>query len=212
MPFTRLEIAVVSLVGGVLQVLLARRAEPPHAGRWALPGGVLRIDVDASLDAAARRVMKERLDLDRPVLRQLCAAGGPTRDPRAPWALSVVYRSLVSVERLEPLAGKRIEALDWRPVEAAMADRTLAFDHAALISRTILSIREEVDAFVLPFELLPAQFTLSELQSTCERVLGRRFDKSSFRRKLADQDRLDVVAGAFQSGPHRPAQLYTLAL
>ena len=57
MPFTRLEIAVMSLVDGELQVLLARRAEAPYAGRWALPGGVLRIDLDASLDAAARREM-----------------------------------------------------------------------------------------------------------------------------------------------------------
>ena len=61
MPFTRLEIAVMALIGGRLHVLLARRAEPPHAGRWALPGGALRIDLDRTLDDGARRVMHERL-------------------------------------------------------------------------------------------------------------------------------------------------------
>ncbi|MCU0837041.1 MAG: NUDIX domain-containing protein [Chromatiaceae bacterium] len=55
MPFTRVEIAVLSVVDGRLCVLLARRAEEPHAGKWALPGGVLRIDLDGSLDAAAQR-------------------------------------------------------------------------------------------------------------------------------------------------------------
>ena len=102
MPFTRLEIAVMSLVDGRLQVLLGRRAEAPHAGKWALPGGVLRIDLDRSLDAAAARVMRERLGLELPFLRQMAAVGGPTRDPRAPWALSVVYRALVPAEKLEP--------------------------------------------------------------------------------------------------------------
>ena len=83
MPFTRIELAVMSLIEDRLHVLLVRRAEAPHAGRWALPGGALRIDLDRSLEAGARRVMRERLGLELPFLRQLGAVGGPTRDPRA---------------------------------------------------------------------------------------------------------------------------------
>jgi ADP-ribose pyrophosphatase YjhB (NUDIX family) len=210
MPFTRVEIAVMSLVDGDLRVLLARRAEAPHAGKWALPGGVLRIDQDASLDAAARRVMRERLGLDLPFLRQLCAAGGPTRDPRAPWALSVVYRALVPVANVDPLPGKRIEALGWRRVEDAMADRTLAFDHGALVSRAVEITRAEVERLDLPVGFLPVQFTLGELQSCCERLLGRRLDKSSFRRKLADRELVEPVEGAMKAGANRPAQIYQL--
>jgi 8-oxo-dGTP diphosphatase len=208
MPFTRLEIAVMSLVDGGLQVLLARRAEAPHAGKWALPGGVLRIDLDRSLDTAARRVMNERLGLELPFLRQLCAVGGPTRDPRAPWALSVVYRALVPAEQLEPSAGKRIEALAWRPVEDAIGDKQLAFDHAALIGQAVKVTREEVEALELPFEFLPQEFTLGELQATCEHLLGRRLDKSSFRRRLSDRDLVEPVEGAMRGGAFRPAQLY----
>lgn len=208
MPFTRLEIAVMTLVDGGLQVLLARRAEAPHAGKWALPGGVLRIDLDRSLDAAAQRVMHERLGLELPFLRQLCAVGGPTRDPRAPWALSVVYRALVPAEKLDPSAGKRIEALAWRPVEEAMEDGGLAFDHAALIGQAVVATRAEVDGLELPFGFLPEEFTLGELQSTCEELLGRRLDKSSFRRRLSERDVLEPVEGAMRGGAFRPAQLY----
>jgi 8-oxo-dGTP diphosphatase len=208
MPFTRLEIAVMSLVDGGLHVLLARRAEAPHAGKWALPGGVLRIDLDRSLDMAARRVMNERLGLELAFLRQLCAIGGPTRDPRAPWALSVVYRALVPAEKFEPSAGKRIEALAWRPVEDAIGDKGLAFDHAALIGQAVGVTREEVDALELPFGFLPDEFTLGELQVTCEQLLGRRLDKSSFRRRLADRDLVEAVEGAMRGGAFRPAQLY----
>ena len=208
MPFVRLEIAVMSLVDGVLQVLLARRAQAPHAGKWALPGGVLRIDLDRSLDAAASRVMKERISVELPFLRQLCAAGGPTRDPRAPWALSLVYRALLPAEHLAPSPGKRVEALTWRPVEDAIADKGLAFDHAALIEKAVEATRAEVDALDLPFGFLPDSFTLGELQASCEQLLGRRLDKSSFRRKLADRDLLEPVEGSVRSGAFRPAQLF----
>lgn len=154
--------------------------------------------------------MHERLGLDLPFLRQLCAAGGPTRDPRAPWALSIVYRALVPAAKVEPSAGKRIETLAWRPVEDAMADRNLAFDHALLVSQAVESTRTEVTRLELPLGFLPDQFTLGELQSTCEQLLGRRLDKSSFRRKLADRQLVEPVEGELKAGANRPAQIYRL--
>jgi 8-oxo-dGTP diphosphatase len=208
MPFTRLEIAVLGLVDGSLQVLLARRAQAPHAGKWALPGGVLRIDLDRSLDAAARRVAMERLELEVPFLRQLCAVGGPQRDPRAPWALSVVYRALVPAEEFRPATGKRIEALEWRPVDEAISDTRLAFDHAALIGQAVAVTRAEVEALELPFGALPEAFTLGELQAWCEQVLDRRLDKSSFRRKLAERELVEPIEGEMKGGAFRPAQLF----
>ena len=210
MPFTRLEIAVLGLIDGQLQVLLARRAQAPYAGKWALPGGVLRIDLDRSLEAAAARVMHERLGLDLPFLRQLGAAGGPTRDPRSPWALSIVYRALVPAEAISLQAGKRIEALAWRRADEVIADSGLAFDHAALVARAVEATRAEVERLDLPAGLLPDQFTLGELQAACEQLLGYRLDKSSFRRKLADRQLVEPVEGIMRTGANRPAQVYRL--
>jgi ADP-ribose pyrophosphatase YjhB (NUDIX family) len=208
MPFTRVEIAVLSVVDGRLCVLLTRRAEEPHAGKWALPGGVLRIDLDGSLDAAAQRVAKERLGLEMPTLRQLCAVGGPGRDPRAPWGLSVVYRTLTAAEQIAPAPGKRVDELAWRPVDDAVADKKIAFDHAHLIEQAVTATRAEVKALKLPFVLLPNEFTLGDLQAACEQVLGERLDKSSFRRRLAAAPTVDPVHGAMRGGANRPAQLY----
>lgn len=210
MPFVRMEIAVLSLIEGELRVLLVRRAEAPHAGKWALPGGVLRIDLDVSLEAAARRVMYERLEVDVPFLRQICAVGGPKRDPRSPWALSVVYRALVPMEQIAPSTGKRIEALAWRAVGDAAADRALAFDHAALITMAVEETREEIDELQLPAGFLPERFTLGELQQLCGQLLGRNLDKSSFRRRLADRRLVEPVKGATRAGANRPAQIYRL--
>jgi hypothetical protein len=115
----------------------------------------------------------------------------------------------VVAEDLAPVAGKRVEALEWREADAASADDRLAFDHNRLVAQAIATARQEIDALDLPLQLLPEQFTLGELQSTCEDVLGRPLDKSSFRRRLADRDLLKPVAGAQRTGPFRPAQLYS---
>jgi 8-oxo-dGTP diphosphatase len=208
MPFTRVEIAVLSVVAGRLCVLLGRRTGEPHMGKWALPGGVLRIDLDGTLEDAAQRVMSERLGVGLPFLRQLCAVGGKDRDPRAPWALSVVYRALLPVDSVAATAGKRIEALTWRPVEEATADRKLAFDHAALVERAVDVTREEVRRLELPFGFLPEAFTLTELQVVCEHLLGDRLDKSSFRRRLDALGVVDPIEGEMRGGAYRPAQLY----
>lgn len=213
MPFTRIEIAVLGLVGGELSVLLARRAGEPYKGLWALPGGALRIDGDPSLDAAARRVAQERLQTELPAMTQVCAVGGPHRDPdRADWALSVVYRALVDAAGFRPSAGKRIEALEWRPVELAMDDRRMAFDHAELVARAVEITRAEVRDLALHGSLFPRTFTLGELQSMCEAVLGpgEDLDKSSFRRRLADRKLVEPVEGEMRTGPNRPAQVYRL--
>ena len=211
MPFTRLEIAVLGRIDGRMHVLLVRRAQAPQAGRWALPGGVLRIDLDRSLEDAAQRVIQERLGIRLPFLRQLLAAGGPTRDERAPWALSVVYRALADPSAVLAVPGKRIEALAWRPVDELAADRTIAFDHAALVAQAVAATREEVERLQLPAGYLPEAFTLGELQAICEDLLGRPLDKSSFRRKLADRALVEPIEGAWRGGANRPAQLFQLA-
>ena len=66
------------------------------------------------------------------------------------------------------------------------------------------------EAYVKPSFALTEQFTLGELQSCCEQLLGRRLDKSSFRRRIADRELVEPVAGAMRTGANRPAQIYRL--
>ncbi len=208
MPFTRIELVIMSIVEGSLAVLLGKRAGTPHKGRWALPGGVVRIDLDKDLEAAAQRVAGERLGAKLPYLRQLQAVGSMTRDSRAPWALSIVFRALIPVEAIDPQAGKRLEAIKWCPIEEAMVDAKLAFDHADLIRSAAEATRAEIERLDLPFGYLSDAFTLGELQACCEAILGRRLDKSSFRRRLDERELLEPVLGQMRTGAFRPAQLY----
>lgn len=210
MPFTRVELAVFAVEEGRLQVLLGQRAEAPHAGRWALPGGVVRVDKDSDLDAACQRVARERLGAGLPDPQQVAAVGGRRRDPRAPWALSVVYRAMVRPGTLQAVAGKRLTELRW--VDAAGATgATLAFDHAALLERAVVQLRHQVAALQFPAGLADETFTLGELQAFSEAVLGRPLDKSGFRRRLDAAGAVEPVPGAMRTGPNRPAQVFRLA-
>jgi len=179
MPFTRLELVVLGIVEGQLCVLLGRRTEAALANHWALPGGVLRIDLDATLDDGAQRIARERLSTPLANLRQLCSVGGGGRDPRDPWTLSVVYQAFVRSDTVAVAPGKRLSALAWRSAREAATDRRLAFDHHALIGRAVAEVEAEVARLSLPDEFLPPTFTLTELQQTCEVLGGRALEKSS---------------------------------
>lgn len=208
MPFTRIELVVMSIVDGRLAVLLGKRAGAPHEGQWALPGGVLRTDLDTDLESAAQRVADERLGVQLPFLRHLTAVGGKLRDSRAPWALSIAFRALLPIEAIDPKAGKRLEALRWVPVDEAMQDAALAFDHAGLIRSAAEATRNEIEQLDLPFGFLPEKFTLGEVQACCEMILGRHLDKSSFRRRLDERSLVEPIPGEMKTGAFRPAQLF----
>ena len=214
MPLVRVEIVLQTLIQSRLSTLLIRRAEDPFKGLWALPGGVIRVDLDASLDASALRVLQERLHIAPDGLRQLTAIGSSGRDPRAPhaWGLSIVYRGMVPEGTVLPKAGKRIDEWSWFPVDELPAARRFAFDHGALVEQATLDTRTEFYDLHFPPGLIPPKFTLTELQKICEDVLGHRIDKSSFRRKLMDREIVTPIAGAIQSGlRNRPAALYSLS-
>ena len=211
MPFVRLELVVLSVCDDALQVLLSHRKEAPFKGKWGLPGGVLRIDLDATLEAAAQRVATERLGRKLPNLGQVAAVGGANRDPRASWAMSVVFRSLVQAD-IETMPGKRVQALEWRAVADVITAKDLAFDHAALVAQASEAVRREVREMRFPAGWMPEQFTLSELQAMSEAVLGSPLDKVTFRRRIENTQAIQSLEGQMrQGGAHRPAQLYALA-
>lgn len=211
MPFVRLELVLLAVNAGSLQVLLSHRKEAPFKGKWGLPGGVLRIDLDASLEDAAQRVSMERLNRTLPNLNQIAAVGGAKRDPRASWAMSVVYRSLVQPD-IETSPGKRVQALAWRNVADVVAHDDLAFEHSGLIQRAVVDVQREMRELRFPPGWLSDEFTLSELQTLSESVLGKALDKVTFRRRIDVSGAVQALEGKMRTGgAHRPAQLFALA-
>src|SRR5271157_3535753 len=102
MPYTyqypRAALTVDCVVFGLddseLKVLLIQRALEPFKGKWALPGGFVR--VDETLDEAARRELAEEAGLKDVFLEQLYTFGTVDRDPRER-VVSVAYYALVKL-------------------------------------------------------------------------------------------------------------------
>ena len=206
-PLVTVDVAIFSVVDGELQVLLARRPEggdEPFPGRWALPGGLVDVRRDATLQACALRKLKEKTGLASPYLEQLGSWGDARRDPRG-WSTTHAYFALV------PQPAPREVEPGSAPSEWVQADeasrRRLAFDHGEILAAALERLRGKVEYTSLPAFLLPEPFTLPELQHVYEVVLARPLDKSAFRKRMLDGGFLEE-AGPVSGASGRSAMGY----
>jgi 8-oxo-dGTP diphosphatase len=197
------DVAVFTVRAGQLQVLLVQARGGPFAGAWALPGG--RVHEDESLDDAAGRELLAQTAVHDVYLEQLYTFGHPRRDPHDR-VVSVAYVGLVAdPDRVTgPAAAGKYDAVCWR---AAARLPALAYDHGAVVRLAVARLRAKLQYTNLAYTLLPAAFTLGELQSLYESILGRRLDRRNFRRKVLSLGLLRSL-GRLRRGPHRPAALY----
>lgn len=198
-PICTVDVVLLTLQHGALQVALLRRERAPFAGALALPGGYIHTAEDADAQASAARVLREKAGLQSPYLEQLATFSGPVRDPRG-WSLAVAYCALVPPELLAAAP------LTLVPVAELPA---LPFDHRAMVDAAVARVRSKSQYSSMPVHLCAEPFTLPQLQAVYEAVLGEPLNKVSFRRKVEELAMLEAVPGALHSGgAHRPAQLY----
>jgi 8-oxo-dGTP diphosphatase len=110
------------------RVLLIRRKNPPFARKWALPGGF--VDMDETLEEAARRELQEETGLRVFDLEQVHTFGDPGRDPRGR-TISVVYLTRVDPSEVQPEAADDAAAVGWHLFHRLPP---LAFDHRKILA------------------------------------------------------------------------------
>ena len=216
-PSVTVDVAMLSVVQGVLRVLIIRRKEHPFMGYWALPGGFIRMS--ESLEQAAERILHAETGLSGMFLEQLYTFGDPARDSRTR-VVTVAYYALVDWNQLEsfdtgentlmarievPWEGETGGPVDLMGPEGAL---DLAFDHADIIAVAVKRIRGKLDYVPIGFQLLPPRFTLRQLQEIHETVLDRPLNKDSFRRRMLASGLLEATGEREQDVEHRPAELY----
>ena len=212
-PTVMVDVAIFCVDDNGLQVLLVQRSNEPEKGLWALPGGFLKPEEDASLEAAARRVLDEKIGVDISHLEEVCTFSGKDRDPRG-WSIGVLYFALLPRDQVMAAVKHKVDAVQW--VDVRGHGLGMAFDHGAQLSKAVSVLQRKVERHALPLHLMPAQFTLTALQKTCEAILGCALDKSAFRRRIhPDPERfpghvpeLVKVEDALKRGRQRPAQIY----
>lgn len=198
-PSVTVDVVILTLREGRLQVLLVKRQRHPFKGYWSLPGGF--VGMEESLDQAAARVLGAKSGLEQVYLEQLYTFGAPKRDPRMR-IISVAYYALVEASKVGQLGeGSQFFPLEHTP--------QLAFDHAEILQMALKRIRGKLEYVPIGFELLPERFTLRQLQEVHEIILGRRLNKDSFRRKMLASGMLEATGELEQGTDFRPAELYT---
>ena len=127
-PFAvTVDVVILTMSEGSLQVLLVRRGEAPFEGMWAIPGGFKR--PTETLDEAAKRELHEETGVDAAsLLTQFGAYGDPKRDPR----MNVVTIAFLAVVRDVGALVAGTDAADaaLTPVSDVLNGKLdLAFDH-----------------------------------------------------------------------------------
>lgn len=184
-----------------LAVLLLRTADTRARDRWILPWDAPR--AEESPEETAMRVARAVLGSAPTALEQVAAFGDSRRHP-GDAQLSIAFVGLVP----HGPASQATEGVAWVDLESLP---TLASRQRAMVDTAVGVVRRRIDQSPLAFRLLPASFTLSELQSVYELLLGRSLHKASFRRALQAAFLVEPTDEWRSEGRGRPAQLYRYA-
>lgn len=203
-PSVTVDVVIFTLIERELHVLLVKRRRWPYEGRWAIPGGF--VQMDESLELAARRELEEETGVRDVYLEQLYTFGDPKRDPRMR-VISVAYIALIRSDRQTLRVSDESTEVRWFPVRHLPGQ--LAFDHDTILATALDRLRSKVEYTTLAFQLLPEVFSILELKHIYEQIWGpeEKLDKGNFYRKIKDANILEDT-GMRREGRGRPTRLY----
>jgi len=200
-PWVAVDVVIFRVAGRALQALLVEIKQGPFRGKWAFPGGLVRLG--ESLDEAARRELEEKTPIRDVYLEQLFTFGDPSRNPTA-HVVSTAYFALLPAASGEPIAGSKYSQAAWLDVDRLPA---LAYDHNRIAAVALDRLRAKIEYTNVAYGLLPRAFTLGELQRVYEVIRGAPLDRRNFRKRIIESGLLRPLARV-RRGAHRPAALY----
>lgn len=202
-PILTADVVILQLIDNQLHVLLIERANEPFKGVYALPGGY--IATGETTGDATTRIVKHKAGIDSKNLKlveQLYTFDTVARDPRG-HAVSVTYMGLG--KDIVPEGSTTTQKPQFFPVTALP---TTAYDHSDIVAYAHDRLKSKITYTNAIFALLDPFFTLSQLQTAYEAVLGQTIDKRNFRKKFLSLDLIHATEEYARDGAHRPAQLY----
>lgn len=178
-PALTTDCVIFGFDGKQLNVLLIKRGVAPYKDCWALPGGFMKMD--ENLDECARRELKEETGVEGVRVEQFATYSDVTRDPRER-VVTTAYFALVIKDKYENIKGGD-DAADakWFKIDSLPP---LAFDHERIIKDAHVRLSEKVHFEAICFEMLGETFKMSEIQNLYQAILGEKFDRRNFSKKI----------------------------
>jgi ADP-ribose pyrophosphatase YjhB (NUDIX family) len=203
-PKVAVDIVLFAVESERLKCYLVQLKAGPAKGRWAFPGGLVR--VGEMLDEAARRELHVSAGLVDPYIEQLFTFGDPTRDPRA-HVVSVAYVALIDDPTAVRSQSRKYATGRWFEVSDLPA---LAYDHSVMARYALKRLASKLEYTNIACHLLPRTFTFAQLEDLYAMLIERPLDRRNFRRRILATGLLRRLSRE-RRGPHRPAALYTFA-
>lgn len=194
------DVVILTIKNNSLKVLLVKRINEPFKGRWAIPGGFIRLS--ENLDEAALRILKEKTNVDNIYLEQLYTFGDPLRRTDAR-VITCAYFALLRENDVDVFDSIDVE---WHRVYDLPP---LAFDHKEIIEYSLKRTRERLEMCPVAYQLLSEKFTLTEMQKSYELIMNKKLDKRNFRKKALATPGLRELDEYSKFKSKRPARLYT---
>jgi hypothetical protein len=216
--FVSVDCVIFGFDGRQLNVLLVQRqAQIRQDSGLKLPGSLIFQEEDA--DLAAHRVLFELTGIRKMTLKQFKSFTSPMRTAnpndvrwleyayknRIDRLITISYLSLCKINRRFNVVSK-YKTVDWCPVNSLPA---MPFDHNRIVAESMEEIRQwfDHDQTVI-FELLPAKFTVSALQSLYEAIYQKQYDVRNFRKKMARMAYIVPLEETQAGVRHRAGRLY----
>jgi 8-oxo-dGTP diphosphatase len=177
----------VEAIEDAWQVLLVQRDDAAFAGKWSLPGVLVR--AGETFADAARRALRTKAGLNATdwYLDQIGTFGAPDRDTRGR-VVSVAHVALERSDELVLVPGGSVLRAEWVPVRRLPAE-TLAFDHADMLRVAINRTQAKLRYSWVAFQLLPETFTIPELRAVYAAILDPallRLNTGNFKKAFAE--------------------------
>lgn len=200
-PAVTTDCVIFGFEGSELQVLLIERGIEPFKGKWAFPGGFLNMDETAG--EGALRELKEETGLENAYIEQFNTYSDPGRDPRER-VITIAHYALVRIQEVK--GGDDAAKAQWFPIDEVPQ---LAFDHDKILRDAMRKLRERIHFEPIGFELLPEKFTMRDLQILYESILGVKFDRRNFAKKMMHYELLNQLDETVRPTAKRDALLYS---
>ncbi len=201
-PGLAVDVILFTIKSNDLKVGLVRREEEPYFGKHALPGRFVRYDEPIEETARMALKMKAGINPNLVFLEQLYTFGQELKRDTRIRTVTIVYYGLVDSSKIELQDSDKFH---WHSVYELPE---LAFDHKSIIEYAISRLRKKVVESDFAFQLMPEEFTLTELQKAYEVILHESQDKRNFRKKLLEMKILKSLRKKKMEGAHRPAEVY----
>ena len=206
-----------------LKVLLLKMK---YTHEWALPGGFVKLN--ETVEDAAARVLRERTKLIDIFLKQFRVFSDPERskmnpalndliesgdNPDLSWFakrfISIGMYALVDFTKVIPVPDNFSDYAGWKSLDEI---GTLMLDHNLIVQKALNTLRLQISYQPIGYNLMPEKFTMPELQSLYETILGKTLDRRNFQRKILSFGILTKLPETKKGGAHKAPFLYEFNL